>query len=88
MALLYPAQGCGISKWINCGKVVIGCAKKCDHFQADSCISCVSNSYNTCKDCFSLVQEIEMQGTNLIIVHGLKYRQLMFLAESSYMCTL
>ena len=63
MAFLYPAQGCGFSEWVECGSVVIRCAKKCYDLQAASCISCAGDSYNTCKDCFSLIQEIEIQGT-------------------------
>ena len=59
-------QGCSASNWVKCAGEVAQCAT--DHdcskgITAQSCVSCLGDSYNDCKDCFSLALEIKNQGS-------------------------
>ena len=48
---------------MKCAGVVAECAAECaDGITSQSCISCVGDSYDTCKDCFLLAQVIKQQG--------------------------
>ena len=57
-------QGCSAWDWVKCGGVVAQCAAECSEgITSQSCISCLGDSYNQCKDCFSLALEIKYQGS-------------------------
>ena len=56
-------QGCSAWNWVKCGGVVAQCAAECSEgITSQSCISCVGDSYNQCKDCF-VADKIKVQGT-------------------------
>ena len=58
-------QGCTTSDWIKCTGVVAECATACaQSITSQSCTSCLGDatSYDQCKNCFSLAEEIKYQG--------------------------
>ena len=53
-------QGCSAWEWVKCAGEVAQCAADCSKgITTQSCISCLGDSYNDCKGCFSLVLEIK-----------------------------
>lgn len=58
-------QGCGKWKGLKCAGVVAKCLAKCAaDIASESCISCIGNSYNGCKDCFSFATIVD-QGNSV-----------------------
>ena len=60
------AQGCSWSTKLKCAAVVASCVSPCRNLEASDCISCLGDSYDTCKDCFKRLQQTQEQGTTLL----------------------
>ena len=57
------AQGCSGWQWVKCGGEVAKCAADCAQgITSSQCISCLGSSYDECKNCFSLMEEVLAQG--------------------------
>ena len=54
-------QGCSAWDWVKCAGEVAQCAADCS--KGITTQSCLGDSYNDCKGCFSLALEIKNQGS-------------------------
>ena len=62
-------QGSSARNWLKCAGRVAQCTSQCvEGISATACISCMGSSYDQCKGCFSLIEEVQKQGDS--IQHG------------------
>ena len=56
-------QSCSAMQWLKCAGVVAKCAAECiQGVMSQTCISCLGDSYNECKGCFSVIKEFQQHG--------------------------